>query len=178
VATDEANAAFASLALPLLDSLFNFACWLCHDRSEAEDLVQETFMKALKGFSSFHPGTNFRAWMFRILRNTFYTSRTGLERQSVVPLEEEQDEGAELAITTETPESILMASAEHEELQKALEELPLIYQEVVLLADVEEMSYQEIAEALNIPVGTVMSRLSRGRQRMRAHFQKGVGHGV
>ena len=73
--------------MPLLDALYNFARWLSHDQTEAEDLVQETFAKALRGFDSFAPGTDFRAWMFRILRNTFLTSRTGLQAKLTVPLE-------------------------------------------------------------------------------------------
>ncbi len=76
------NKDFEKLAVPLLDGLYNFACWLSGDADEARDLVQETFVKSLKGFSSFREGTNFRAWMFRILRNTFLTSRTGLERRN------------------------------------------------------------------------------------------------
>jgi RNA polymerase sigma-70 factor (ECF subfamily) len=157
---------FEGLALPLFDSLYNFACWLTHDRSEAEDLVQETYVKALKGFSSFEPGTNFRAWIFRILRNTFLTSRTGLKAADPVPLDgEEQQE--RLPVTTETPESILLARADEALLQRALEELPVIFREVILLCDVEDMSYQEIAETLSIPTGTVMSRLSRARRMLR-----------
>ncbi len=172
--TRDDSAAFEALAVPHLDALFNFARWLCQDTAEAEDLVQETFVKALKGFSSFREGTNFRAWIFRILRNSFLTSRAGLRRHGTVPLE--NDEGEEVAITVENPESILLASTNQLELQRAIELLPLPYQEVLLLADVEEMSYQEISEALGIPIGTVMSRLARARQRIRAHFREGAYH--
>jgi len=86
------NKDFERLAVPLLDGLYNFARWLCGDADEARDLVQETFLKSLKGFSSFREGTNFRAWMFRILRNTFLTSRTGLERRNT---QQEDEEGFE-----------------------------------------------------------------------------------
>ena len=119
-------------------------------------------MKALKGFRSFQQGTNFRAWMFRILRNTFLTSRTGLK--ATTPLEEAEDA---LPPLLETPESTLLASVDHELLQSALEQLAVHYREVVLLCDVEEMSYQEIADTLAVPIGTVMSRLSRARKSMR-----------
>jgi RNA polymerase sigma factor (sigma-70 family) len=78
--------------MPLFEQLYNFAHWLTQDREEAEDLVQETYAKALKGFSSFQPGTNFRAWIFQILRNTFFTSRTGLKSTAMVPLELESDQ--------------------------------------------------------------------------------------
>jgi RNA polymerase sigma-70 factor, ECF subfamily len=151
--------------MPLLARLYNFAHWLTQDRSEAEDLVQETCMKSLKGFDSFHQGTNFRAWMYRILRNTFLTSRTGL-RAATISLDSDEAPPTE-PIAPGTPESILISSVDQQAIQAALEALPVRYREVVLLCDVEEMSYQEIAETLAIPVGTVMSRLSRGRKAMR-----------
>ena len=160
-----ANAeSFAALALPLFDALYNFAHWLTRNREDAEDLVQETYAKALKGFASFQPGTNFRAWMFRILRNTFLTSRAGLKAASV-PLDD--DESSLLPPSRETPESILIGRRSEEALQAVIEQLPAGFREVLLLADVEEMSYQEIAETLSIPVGTVMSRLSRARKAVR-----------
>ncbi len=152
--------------MPLFARLYNFAQWLTQDRVEAEDLVQETYMKALKGFSSFQQGTNFRAWMYKILRNTFLTSRTGLKASTTVSLEDEEDPVAEPA-TTETPESILLARVDQQAIEHALEELPVKFREIILLCDVEEMSYQEIADTLAIPVGTVMSRLSRARKAMR-----------
>jgi len=151
--------------MPLFARLFNFACWLAQDRAAAEDLVQETFMKALKGFSSFHQGTNFRAWIYRILRNTFLTSRTGLAAVSAVSLDAD-DAPAEPA-TNETPESLLLARFEQQAIQNALAELPVNFREVILLCDMEEMTYQEIAQTLSIPIGTVMSRLSRARRAMR-----------
>ncbi|HKV49148.1 MAG TPA: sigma-70 family RNA polymerase sigma factor [Candidatus Acidoferrales bacterium] len=166
---------FAELALPLFDSLYNFACWLTQDRSEAEDLVQEAYAKALKGFRSFQAGTNFRAWIFRILRNSFLNSRTGLAASRTVALEDEAAlESAPVALTRETPETILFERANQDAIQKAIEDLALPYREVLLLADVEEMSYREIAEALGIPVGTVMSRLARARRVLRAALQDKV----
>jgi RNA polymerase sigma-70 factor (ECF subfamily) len=164
---------FEELAMPLFDSLYNFACWLTHDRVEAEDLVQETFVKALKGFGSFQQGTNFRAWIYRILRNTFLTSRTGLKATMTVPLEEEAQE-AILPATSETPESILLDHANQQAIQDALDGLPVIFREVVLLCDVEEMSYQEIADTLGVPIGTVMSRLARARRALREALENKV----
>jgi len=151
--------------MPLFDALYNFARWLARDESEAEDLVQETFAKALRGFGSFTPGTDFRAWMFRILRNTFLTSRTGLQAKLTVPLEPEVAEST--GVTRETPESFALASASREALQSALAELPIVYREAILLCDVEEMKYSEIAEVLSVPIGTVMSRVARGRRLLR-----------
>src|SRR5947199_10740923 len=111
---------FEELAMPLFDQLYNFARWLTQDTAEAEDLVQETYTKALKGFSSFQLGTNFRAWMYRILRNTFLTSRTGLKATMTVPLDPEED-GPELAIESDTPETILFERANRELLQAAID---------------------------------------------------------
>jgi RNA polymerase sigma-70 factor, ECF subfamily len=158
---------FEQLAMPLFGPLYNLAQWLTQDRSEAEDLVQETYAKALKGFDSFQPGTNFRAWMYRILRNTFLTSRTGLTAAKTVSLDDEDDPQSVSPATAETPESILLARADHDAIQAALQQLPVAYREIILLCDVEEMSYREIAEALSIPMGTVMSRLARARKAMR-----------
>src|SRR2546428_581820 len=154
---------FEVLAMPLFDQLYNFAHWLTQNREEAEDLVQETYAKALKGFSSFQLGTNFRAWMYRILRNTFLTSRTGLKVTMTVPLDPEED-GPELAVEHDTPETLLFERSNRELLQSAIDELPVHFREILLLCDVEEMSYQEIAETLSVPIGTVMSRLSRARK--------------
>ena len=160
---------FEDLAMPLFDRLYNFARWLTQNREEAEDLVQETYAKALKGFSSFQLGTNFRAWMYRILRNTFLTSRTGLRATSTVSLDSEGD-GLELGVENETPETILMKLSNSQLVQSAIDDLPVHYREALLLCEVEEMSYQEIAETLSIPIGTVMSRLSRARRTLRDHL--------
>jgi RNA polymerase sigma-70 factor (ECF subfamily) len=104
---------FEQLAIPHFERLYNFACWLTHDRQEAEDLVQETYVKALKGFPSFQPGTNFRAWIYKILRNTFLTSRTGLKATATVPLDLEGEEEA-LPTDKETPESILLQRSDEQ----------------------------------------------------------------
>jgi RNA polymerase sigma-70 factor, ECF subfamily len=157
---------FEDLALPLFDRLYNFAHWLTQNREEAEDLVQETYAKALKGFSSFQPGTNFRAWMYRILRNSFLNSRTGLK---IVPIADEGsgDTEGRLPVTQQTPETILLSRLDRELLHKAIDELPVIYREVLLLCEFEEMSYQEISATIGVPIGTVMSRLSRARNSLR-----------
>lgn len=164
------NEQFAELAVPLFDSLYNFAQWLAHDRIEAEDLVQETYAKALRGFGSFQLGTNFRAWMFRILRNTWLTSRTGLQARMTVPMEDDTPEPAD----GQTPESVLLGNIDRAMLERAIEELPPASREVLLLCDVEEMSYADIAQTLDIPVGTVMSRLSRARKRVRQSLEQNV----
>ena len=162
--------------MPLFDQLYNFAHWLTRNRDEAEDLVQETYVKALRGFSSFQLGTNFRAWMYRILRNTFLTSRTGLKATMTVPLDLEQD-GTDLPVDSVTPETIFIERSNTQLMRSTIDELPVYYREILLLCDVEEMSYQEISETLSIPIGTVMSRLSHARrtlrERLRLQFQEG-----
>jgi RNA polymerase sigma-70 factor, ECF subfamily len=166
------NKDFEKLAVPLLDGLYNFACWLCGNTDEARDLTQETLLKGLRGFSSFQEGTNFRAWLYRILRNTFLTSRTGLERRNT---EQEGEEGfADIAISTETPELALIRRADTELVQAAIAQLEPAGREVILLADLEEMKYKEIADVLNIPIGTVMSRLARARQHVKAYIVAGL----
>ena len=162
---------FEQLAMPHFDRLYNFACWLTQDRQEAEDLVQETYAKALRGFSSFQTGTNFRAWIYRILRNAFLTSRAGLKAVAFVPLDDDGEDEA-VPTVTETPESILLQRSDWQLVQRALEQLPVAHREVLLLCEVEEMSYQEISATLGIPMGTVMSRLSRARRSLREAVQK------
>jgi len=157
---------FENLALPLFDQLYNFARWLTQDTSDAEDLVQETYAKALRGFSSFQAGTNFRAWIFRILRNSFLTSRTGLKTK--VTLEENDVEA--VASSAATPEDVLIERANREVVQEALTALPVPFREILLLCEVEEMSYEEMAQVLAIPTGTVMSRLHRARRALRAQL--------
>ncbi|MGA9670481.1 MAG: sigma-70 family RNA polymerase sigma factor [Terracidiphilus sp.] len=167
--------AFEELALPLLPSLYNIAFWLCRHATDAEDLVQETFLKALRGFSTFETGTNFKAWIFRILRNTYLTSKTGLAARRTVALEDELSESGEsgpgqypeAAVDWQTPEMNLIQLADQAALQDAMEKLPAPLLEVILLCDVEGMKYKEIAMVLGIPIGTVMSRIARARASVR-----------
>ncbi len=171
---------FEQMAMPLFDQLYNFAHWLAGNPADAEDLVQETFAKALKGFHSFEAGTNMRAWMFSILRNTFLTSKSGLAARKSFSLEEGDAEN--IASREETPEVLLLRQEGQGRLMEALTALPVLYREAILLCDVEEMSYKEIAEVLSVPVGTVMSRLFRARAALRkqlgGHVRKGTIHVV
>ena len=174
--------AFEDLALPLFPSLYNIASWLSRNPVDAEDLVQETFLKALRGFPSFEPGSNFKAWIFRILRNTYLTSRTGLAAMRTVALEDEladrSESGSALfpegAIDRETPERNLIRLSDRAALHAAMEKLPPPLLEVILLCDVEEMKYREIATVLEIPIGTVMSRIARARTALRGELQVNV----
>lgn len=172
-ATGPGPSGFEDLAAPLLPALYNLACWLARNPADAEDLVQETFLKALRGFGSFETGTNFKAWIFRILRNTYLTSKSGLAARRTVALEDELDESEGLrpypegAIERVTPESNLMRLSDRAAVEAAMERLPAPLLEVILLCDVEEMKYKEIASVLEIPIGTVMSRIARARATLR-----------
>jgi RNA polymerase sigma-70 factor (ECF subfamily) len=168
--------AFEELALPLLPSLHNLALWLSRGATfDAEDLLQETILKALRGFATFETGTNFKAWIFKILRNTYLTSRSGLAANRTVSIEDDWGESGESgpgpypegAIDRQTPEMNLIQIGDRVALQAAMEKLPSPLLEVILLCDVEEMKYKEIALLLEIPIGTVMSRISRARASVR-----------
>jgi RNA polymerase sigma-70 factor (ECF subfamily) len=167
---------FEGLAMPLLPSLYNVAFWLTRNAADAEDLAQETFLKALRGFTSYESGSNFKAWIFRILRNTYLTSRAGLAARRTVAFEDEVNQNGEsgpasypeAAIDRQTPEANLLQMADRAALQSAMEALPPPLLEVILLCDVEEMKYKDIAATLDIPMGTVMSRIARARLALRA----------
>ena len=166
---------FEELVVPLLPSLYNGAFWLSRSSANAEDLVQEAILKALRGFSMFESGTNFKAWIFRILRNTYLTSLSGLAAKRTVALEDELNENGEWgpaqhpegAIDRQSPELNLIQMRNRAALQAAMEKLPAPLLEVLLLCDVEEMKYKEIAIVLDIPIGTVMSRVARARAKIR-----------
>jgi RNA polymerase sigma-70 factor, ECF subfamily len=170
------SATFEELALPLFVSLYNHAFWLTRDQSEAEDLVQETFSKALRAFDSFQPGTNFKAWIFRILRNTFLTSRTGIATSRTVFLEDHPDTLDTVA--SPTPEETLIRLDNQAALHLALEQLQPQLREVLLLCDVEEIKYKDIAAILDVPIGTVMSRISRARSTLRQLLQPQLGESL
>ena len=163
--------AFEDLAMPLLDSAYNFAYWLVQNQADAEDLVQETYLKAFRSFASFQPGTNFRAWIFQILKNTFLSVRARTQRRKVVTLS--WDEIAELPASSASVDSILFEQSRLDAIRAAIDQLPVMFREVVLLCDVEEASYREIAEILSIPIGTVMSRLARARKAVRESLRSG-----
>jgi RNA polymerase sigma-70 factor, ECF subfamily len=165
---------FERLALPLLPSLYNHASWLTRNHAEAEDLVQETFSKALRAFDSFQEGTNFKAWIIRILRNTFLTSRTGIATSRTVFLED-HPHVLDTSDASPTPEDNLIRLDNQAALQRALEELDPTLREALLLCDVEEVKYKDIALILDIPIGTVMSRISRARRALRQLLQLQLG---
>src|SRR6201996_5922596 len=160
------SALFEQLVLPLLPSLYSHAFWLSRNHEEAEDIVQETLSKALRAFDSFQTGTNFKAWIFRILRNTFLTSRTAIATSRTVFLEDHLDL-IEVSDTSPTPEDLLLRLDNQAAVSDALERLHPQLREVLLLCEVEGLKYKEIAMVLDVPIGTVMSRISRARRTLR-----------
>jgi RNA polymerase sigma-70 factor (ECF subfamily) len=164
-----ARAAFEAEALASLDSLFRAARRLTRSAADAEDLVQETYLKAFRAADQFEPGTNLRAWLFTILHNSARNRLRDHAREAVTADSEAVERAAEMphggpgAGLPETPETLLLRDTLAPELQAAIDELPEQFRQAVWLRDVEEFSYAEIATMLSIPVGTVMSRISRGR---------------
>jgi RNA polymerase sigma factor, sigma-70 family len=150
-------AAFETEALPLMPDVFRVAKWLVRDTSAAEDLTQETFAQALKAFHRYTPDTNCRAWLFTILYRVNGKRRMKLGQLKIVEGAEEQ---IEQTVIFEPP---VPHSITDEDVLLALKQVPRKFCEVVMLADVEEFTYREIAELLQVPIGTVMSRLHRGR---------------
>jgi len=161
---------FEALVAPWLDGLYAAALRLTRNERNAEDLVQDTVMRAWRFFDKFEKGTNFRAWLFKILTNTFINSyRRNTREKSLQDESERQSVEAHFfsADTTEqaaNPEEYLLDRVMREDVLKAIDGLPIDFRMVVILADLQEFSYKEIAEVLDIPVGTVMSRLFRGRK--------------
>ena len=168
------QATFADQAVPFMDAIYAAALRLTRNPPDAEDLVQETYLKAYRGFGGFEQGTNLRAWLYRILTNTFINTYRSKKRR---PEETEFDEvedlylyrrlgGLEAATVGRSAEDELMDWFSEAEVKDALEALPEQFRMAVLLADVEGFSYKEIADILGVPIGTVMSRLHRGRKAM------------
>jgi RNA polymerase sigma-70 factor (ECF subfamily) len=163
----EVSPAFEAEALASLDSLYRAALRLTRVRADAEDLVQETYLKAFRAANQFQPGTNLRAWLFTILHNTARNRARDRARDTVEIDSEIVDRAADVPPSGgagETPESLLLRETLAPELQAAIDALPAVFREAVWLRDVEEFSYAEIAGMMSIPVGTVMSRISRGRR--------------
>ncbi len=181
------QATFAEQAMPLMDSLYSGALRMTRNPADAEDLVQETYLRAYRGFGGFTDGTNLKAWLYRILTNTYINIYRAKQRR---PEESELDEvedlylyrrlgGLEAAALGRSAEDELMDTFSEAEVKAAMEDLPENFRMAVLLADVEGFSYKEIAEILVIPIGTVMSRLHRGRKALqKALFEYAVTHGL
>ncbi len=163
----EVSPAFEAEALAALDSLYRAALRLTRVPADAEDLVQDTYLKAFRAADRFEPGTNLRAWLFTILHNTARNRARDRARDTVSvdsEIVERSSDAPRASAQAETPETLLLRDLLAPELQAAIDALPEAFRQAVWLRDVEEFSYAEIAEMLSIPIGTVMSRISRGRR--------------
>ncbi len=163
-AADPAWGSFEAEVLPHVDRLYRLAMWLERDRFEAEDLVQETMIQALQSFHRFQPGTNCRAWLAAILHHVRSNRRRSRSRSPLVDDPEDRI-GQTAVFVPPVPQQLT-----DEEILAALARLPPRFQEVVVLCDVDELTYKEAASVLQIPIGTVMSRLHRGRALLRAEL--------
>jgi len=165
---------FEEVALVHLNALYQTALRMTRSRAEADDVVQETFLRAFKSFDRFNPGTNCRAWLFTILRNVFLNRvRAGGREVLEDDMErQESDRPSATGVGVPSPEETFFQTVLHGDVDRALKELPLIFREIVIFADLEGLSYREIADVLGCPIGTVMSRLSRGRQLLRGTLRR------
>lgn len=162
---DAEASSFEREALACIDSLYRTALRLTSNPADAEDLVQDTYLKAFRSAEQFQPGTNLKAWLFTILQNTFLNRRRRSVKEPIT-VEPEEMERASTGLSPEaaSPEDLLLRETLNSDLRDALDGLPEAFRQAVWLRDVEEFSYAEIASMLGIPVGTVMSRISRGRR--------------
>ena len=159
--------AFEEAVLPHLDAAYNLARWLTRNTQDAEDVVQEAYLRAFRFFSGFHGG-NARTWLLTIVRNTCYS---WLEKNRTQERAAEFDEQVHTDIVeSQDPETLLLRKADAQLLQQTLEELPTTFREVLVLVEMEGLSYKQVAEMLGIPVGTVMSRLTRARRWLRKYL--------
>lgn len=170
-ASEGCDEAFTAEALGLVNSLYATALRLTRNPAAAEDLVQDTYLKAFRAKGRFAPGTNLKAWILTILHNTWRNRRRDQARSRVEFDSEAVDEasegiGASFGIARDTPETLLLNETLNADLRCALDALPEEYRQAVWLRDVEGLTYQEIATALEVPMGTVMSRISRGRKQL------------
>jgi RNA polymerase sigma-70 factor (ECF subfamily) len=157
-------AAFEQDALALVDRLYAAALRLTRNEADAQDLVQDTYLKALRSFGQFEAGTNLRGWMFTILHNTFLNQRRDRGRSPIDADSEAVEQAPDPRLEATNPEALLLRDTMDADLQAALDGLPAAYREAVWLRDVEQFSYEEIAGIVGVPIGTVMSRISRGRK--------------
>jgi RNA polymerase sigma-70 factor (ECF subfamily) len=184
-------ATFSELAMPFMGPLYSAALRMTRNPADAEDLVQETYLRAYRAFASFQEGTNLKAWLYRILTNTFINQyRAAKRRPEQSDIEDVEDlylyrrlGGLEAAMAGRSPETEVLEGIPDAEVKEALESLPEQFRMAVLLADVEGFAYKEIAEILDIPIGTVMSRLHRGRKQLQKRLwdyavERGIATGT
>lgn len=164
--TPGSNSIFAAATLEHLDALFGYAMTLTRDKTDAEDLVQETYLRAVKAANQPQPETNLKAWLFVIMRNAWFNIMRH-KHHGLRIFESDDEQAAAASDKTYDPHLVYLRKLEQEQVRDAIEKLPDAYREVVVLRDIEGFSYQEIATVLNCPAGTVMSRLGRARGKLR-----------
>ena len=164
---------FRESALEHLDGLYGHAMTMVRNHLEAEDLVQETYLRAIQASSRPRPDSNLKSWLFTILRNVRLNRiRGGLTKPRVVRVDEPSGRAPEFEDrSSKDPLFLYLTKLKRAEVRKAIEELPTVYREIVVLREFEELSYEEIAQVLDCPIGTVMSRLSRARERLKEMLQ-------
>jgi RNA polymerase sigma-70 factor (ECF subfamily) len=166
---------FEQVVLPHLDAAYNLARWLIRSPADAEDVVQEACLRALRFFDGFRGGDS-RAWLLKIVRNTCYS---WVKKNRPAELSDEFDESVHTGESVqESAEAKLVSRAESESVNKALAALPVAFREVLVLREIEGLSYKEISDVTGVPMGTVMSSLSRARQRLRDELRTAAGKGV
>jgi RNA polymerase sigma factor (sigma-70 family) len=173
---DDRRQRFEMQVLPHLDAAYRFARWLVRSPGDADDVVQEAILRAFRGFDALR-GSDVKAWLLTIVRNCHSTAAKQQLRRAFVPLPEEHDvqDWQAMIATTPDPESTSIRRDEERTIDRLLSVLPEEHREVLLLREIEEMDYREIAAVTNVPVGTVMSRLARARAALKARWLKEAG---
>ena len=171
MAEENKTAQFEAIALPHFGAAYNLARWLVREDHDAEDVVQEAYMRAFKSFGGYRGG-DIRSWLLTIVRNTCYTwLQQNRSRELTEPIEDKLDE---VGISTENPETLLLQSVDARLVRQALEKLPIEFREVLIMREMEDLSYKQISAIADLPIGTVMSRLARGRKRLRELLVNGM----
>jgi len=179
---DDRRHRFEVLVLPHLDAAYRFARWLSRSPSDADDIVQEAILRAFRGFDALR-GSDVKAWLLTIVRNCHLTAVKQQQRRGLVPLPEDSDaqDGQAMIAPTPGPESASIRRDEERTLDRLMSALPEEHREILVLREIEEMDYREIATVTNIPIGTVMSRLARARAALKArwlHEAEGEPHAM
>lgn len=173
---------FEELVVPHMQAAFTLAYWILRSREEAEDVVQDAYVRAFQAFADVR-GESVKPWLLAIVRNAAYRATNKRRRKASVIVSSEELKGTdkdslvEMASPDPSPEGILISKVERQQLLAALSDLPVDYREVIVLRELEELSYNEIAEAIEAPIGTVMSRLSRARAELRRALAERIGEG-
>lgn len=173
---DDRRGRFEARVLPHLDAAYRFASWLARSPDDADDIVQEAVLRAYRSFDTLR-GSDVKAWLLTIVRNCHSTALKQRQRRAQVPLPQEDDaqDGHALIATTPDPESTSIRRDEEHTLERLIAGLPDDYREVLILREIEDMRYREIAAVTNLPMGTVMSRLARARSALKEHWLQATG---